>query len=80
MEREEERFTRMKDEEGRIAEGEDEVLKVMARHWDKLGRSSEDDAVPDTAMGDVGGGCKLSVGMCDEVSWEEVVDVMRFLK
>ena len=32
----------MKDEEGRIVDGEDEVLEVLARHWKELGRSSED--------------------------------------
>ena len=31
------RLNRMKDEEGRIVEGEDEVLEVMARHWRNLG-------------------------------------------
>ena len=30
----------MKDEEGRIVEGEDDVLEVLARHWNELGRSS----------------------------------------
>ena len=40
--RKEWRWNRMKDEEGRIVEGEDEVLEVLVRHWEKLGRSSED--------------------------------------
>ena len=57
----------MKD--GRIVEEEDEVLEVFARHWRELGRRStdggEDDVVPDTVMGDVGG-CKL--GVCKKVS------------
>ena len=57
--RKERRLNRMKDEEGRIVEGEDEVLEVLTRHWEELGRSrkdcSEDDVVPDTVMGDVGG-------------------------
>ena len=48
----------MKYEEGRGVEGEDEKLEVMARHWEELGRSSEDfsedDVVLDTEMGDVG--------------------------
>ena len=60
----------MKDME-RIVESEDVVLKVIA------GRSSEDDDVLDTQMGDVGG-CEL--GMCDKVSWEEVVEVLSCLK
>ncbi len=77
--RKEKRWNRMKDEEVRIVEGEDEVLKVLARHWEELGRSSEDwssedcskdNVVPDTAMGDVGG---YEFGMCKEVSWEVVV-------
>ena len=61
-------------------EGEDEVLEVMARHWEELERSegcSEDDLVPDTEMGDVGG-CELD--MCKEVSWEEVVEVLKYLR
>ena len=52
------RLNRMKDEEGRILKGEDEVLEVLARLWEELGRSSEDDVVQDTEMGDVAG-CKL---------------------
>ena len=39
-------------------EEDDEVLEVLARHWEELGRSSEDDVVPFTVMGDVGG-CEL---------------------
>ena len=35
---------------------------------------SEDDIVPDTALGDVVG-CEL--GMCEEVSWEKVVEVLK---
>ena len=46
----------MKNEEGRIVEGEDEVLEVMVRHWEELGRSNEDyredDVILDTEMGD----------------------------
>ena len=30
----------MKDGEGRIVEGEDEVLEVLVRHWEELGRRS----------------------------------------
>ena len=67
----------MKDEEGRIVEVEDEVLVVMARHWEELGRRSEDDVVKDKVMRDVGG-CQL--GMCNEVSWEEVVVTLKCLK
>ena len=52
----------MEDVEGRMVEREDEVLE---RRWEELGRRSkdrsEDDVVPDTEMGDVGG-CVL--GMC----------------
>ena len=68
----------MKVEERRIVEGEDEVLTVLARRWEELGRRSkdrsEDDVVPDTEMGDVGG-CELN--MCKEVSWKEVVEVLN---
>ena len=49
----------MKDEYGRIVEGEDEVLKVM----EKLGRSSENNVVPDTEVEDVG---RCELGMCDQ--------------
>ena len=62
-------------------EEEDEVLEVLARHWEELGKSSkdcsEDHVVPDTEMGDMGG-CEL--GMCKEVSWEEVVEVLKCLR
>ena len=71
------RLNRMKDEEGRIVEGEDEVLEVLVRHWEEHGRRSEDDVVPDAAMGDVGG-CEF--GMFKEVSWEEVVEVLKRLR
>ena len=67
----------MKDEEGRIVEGEDEVLAMLARHWEELGRSSKvcsEDVGPDTEMG----GCEL--GRCKEVSWEEVVEVLMCLR
>ena len=48
-------------------EGEDEVLELLARHSDKLGRRSskdcsEDNVVPDTVMGDwadVSWGCVM---------------------
>ena len=56
--RKERRLNKMKDEKGRIIEGEDEVLEVMARHWEELCRGCEDDTVTDTEMGDVGG-CEL---------------------
>ena len=56
--RKQQRLNRMKDEEGRVVEGEDEVLEVMARHWEELGMSSEDDVVPDTEM-----------GVWEDVSW-----------
>ena len=49
-------------------------LGVMERHWEELGRSSEDCEIPDTEMG----GCELS--MCNEVSWEEVVGVLKWLR
>ena len=46
----------MKDEEGRIVEGENEVLEKLARHWEELGRGSkecsEDYVGPGRAMGD----------------------------
>ena len=75
--RKQRRLNRMKDEEGRIVEGEDEVLEVLARLWEELGRSSEDDVVQDTEMGDVAG-CKLC--MCEEVSWVSWVEVVDVLK
>ena len=69
------------DEEGRIVEGEGEMLEVVARHWEEFWRSSEDcsedDVIPDTEMGDVGG---REFGMCNEVNWEEVVEVMKCLR
>ena len=54
------RLNRMKDEEGKIVEGEDEGLEVMGKHWEELGRRSsencsENDVVLYTEMGDMGG-------------------------
>ena len=65
--RKEHRLNRMKDKEAKIVEGEDDVLEVLVRHWEELGRNSkdhskdcsEDDVVPDTVMGHVGG-CELA--------------------
>ena len=34
--RKQQRLNRMKDEEGKIVDGEDKVLEVMARHWEEL--------------------------------------------
>ena len=75
--RKEQRLNRMKDEEGRIVEEEDEVLAMLARHWEELGRNSKDcseDVGPDTEMGG------YELGMCKEVSWEEVVEVLKCLR
>ena len=46
---------------------------VMARFWEELW----DDLVSATEMEGVGG---LELGMCDKVSWEEVVDVWNFIR
>ena len=43
---------RMKNDEGRMVEGEDEVLEVMAKHWEELGWKGKD---TEAEMGDVGG-------------------------
>ena len=32
---------RMKGDEGRMIEGDDEVLKVMAKHWKELGKKRD---------------------------------------
>ena len=50
--------------------GEEEVLEVMAKHWEELGRKRAE-------IGDVGG---HELVMCEEISWEEVVQVMKYLK
>ena len=42
----------MKDGIGRIVEGEDEVLEVMAKYWEELGRKRK---YTEAWMGDVGG-------------------------
>ena len=68
--RKQQRLNRMKDEEERVVEGKDQVLAVMARYCEELGRSSEGDVLPDTVMEDVGG---YDLDMRDKVSWEEVV-------
>ena len=46
----------------------------MAKQWQELCRKSED---AEAGMGDVDGN---ESGMCEEVSWEEVVEVMKCLK
>ena len=57
------------------------MLEVLIRHWEKLRRSSEDcsedDVVPDTEIGDVGGS---ELGICKEVCWEEVVESLKCLR
>ena len=73
LERKERRVRRMEDDEGRM-EGEDKVLEVMAKQWEELGRQRED---PEVEMGDV---CGHELVMCEEVSWKEVVVVMKCLK
>ena len=57
----------MKDDEGRMVEGDDEVLEIMVKHWEELGRKRED---TEAEIGDVGW---HELVMCDELSWEEVV-------
>ena len=77
----ERRLNRIKDKVRRILEGEDAMLEMLARHWEELGMGSkdcsEDDVVPDTEMGDVGG-CELR--MSKEANWEEVVEVLKCLR
>ena len=53
-------------------EGEDRVLEVVAK---KTGKN--DTIAPNIELGDVGS-CEF--GMCEEVSWEEVVEVIKYLK
>ena len=48
-----------------MVEGEDELLEVMANHWEELGRKRED---TEAEMGAVGG---HELVMCAKVSWEE---------
>ena len=64
----------MKENEGRTVEEEDEVLEVMAKHWEEFGRKRED---TEAEMGDMG---EHELVMCEELSWEEVVEVMKCLK
>ena len=70
--RKERRMRRIKNE-GRMVEREDEVLEVMAKHWEELGRKRED---TEAEMGDTSG---HELVMCEELSWEEV-EVMKCLK
>ena len=46
-------------------EREDEVLEVMAKHWEELSRKRED---TEAEMGGVGG---YELVMCEEVSWKK---------
>ena len=57
-----------------MVEGEDDVLEIMAKHWEELDRKRED---TEAEMEDVGG---HELVMCEEVSWEEVMEVMEYLK
>ena len=61
----------MKDDEGMMVDGEDEVLEVMSKYWKELGRKRED---TEAEMGNVGG---HELIVCEVVSWEEVVEVMK---
>ena len=54
--------------------GEDEVLDVMEKHWEELGRKRED---TEAEIGDVGG---QELVMYEEGSWEEVVEVNEVLE
>ena len=54
-------------------EGEDKVLEVLAE-WEELGRKTDNTEVE---MGDVG---RHELVKCKEVSLEEVVEVMKWLK
>ena len=62
----------MKDDGGRLVEGKDEVLETMEK--EELDRKRKD---VEANMEDVGG---HELDMCEEVSWEEVVEVMKCLK
>ena len=53
----------MKDDEGRMVDGEDKVFEVMAKHWEKFGRKKED---TEAEMGDVGG---HELVMWEGMSW-----------
>ena len=68
------RVRRMEDVEGRMVEGEGEVLKIMTEHWEEIGWKRED---TEAEMGDVGG---HELVMHEEVSWKEVVEVMKYSK
>ena len=59
---------------GKDGERQDEVLEVMEKHWEKLGRKRED---PEVEVEDLDG---HELDMWEEVSWEEVVEVMKCLK
>ena len=72
--RKDRRERRMKDDEGRMKMGEDEVLEVMAKHWEEPGRERED---TEAEMRDMDG---HELVICEEVSCEEVVEVMKCLK
>ena len=68
-------FRRLRrNDEGRVLEGEDEVLEVVAKYWEEFGRKRDD---TEAEMGDEGGN---ELVMCEEVSWEELVEVMKCLK
>ena len=53
------------------------MLEVMAKYWEELGRKREDATETESEIEDVGG---HELNMCEEVSWEEVVEVMKCMK
>ena len=53
------------------------MLEVMAKHWEGLGRKKGDATATETEMEDVG---MHEFDICDEVDWEEMVEVIKCLK
>ena len=70
------KITRMKGKEGAVVEETEQVLEVLAKHWEELGKSqnhsldSRQEPEPSQGKSD----------MCQEVGWEEVVGVLKMLK
>ena len=70
---------RMKSSSGVVVEEPDEILDVLAQHWEELGKAQMEGSAVEL------GGVELESredvsDMCQEVSWHEVVGVLKQLK
>ena len=69
------RITRMRGNDEAVVEETEQVLEVLAKHWEELGKSRNSlspEQEPELVH--------ESSDMCQEIGWEEVVKVLKMLK